>query len=179
MTWIFVLILCDELMIWLHSLLQLLLLWTWLSLFCLDFLCNLLGRFCCDKLWLSETAMVCESWSNMIIDKCPVLRLFDRLGPLLSLNDGLRFLWGCFYELGRSSTHQHLLLLFHVQTILIQTRWWLIYLFAISPIHCSNNIWDCFLPVWCIVLSLILGLSSWANECNLLLRNTNLSLSFQ
>ena len=97
MAWILVLILCDELMIWLHSLLHFLLLWTRFTLFCFDFLRYLLDGLCCDKLWLSETAMVCESRSNMIINECPILRLFDWLGPFLSLNSRWRFLLCGFY----------------------------------------------------------------------------------
>jgi hypothetical protein len=79
-------------MICLLSFLQLLLLRTRFTLFCFDFLYDLLDRLYGNKLWLAKAAMVCESRSDMIINESPVLRLFNRLWLLFSLNDLLRLL---------------------------------------------------------------------------------------
>jgi hypothetical protein len=93
MTCILLLILCDELMILLDSLVLFFLLWTWFSLLCLNFLHNLLRRFCRDKLWFSETTMIRESGTNMFINERTVLLgLFYGLGFLLNLN-----YWRCFF----------------------------------------------------------------------------------
>ncbi len=138
--------------------------------------------FSWDYLRFTKTAVISKSRPNLVIYERAIVLLLDRF-VFLSLWSDLHRNWlsySCLNIKRGPSAHKHLFLLFHVNTIVIEPRWWLIHLLTACSIHRSHYLLDCSLAVGRrFAMLVILRLTPWAYQGNLLFGNALRSWSFQ